>query len=207
MSEISPCLSNYGCIDGGNTKKCVKLRKGIGKFYRGKKRKEAGFKEHCMNKDRDYGCCLKNPSKLFFKEVKRKGMPTRTRSSGSIRSKSGSENSETLSDQSGKYKGCGWTDGPISPVFEECQDEKYPVCAKRRRSFSKKKKSSDGLDAKKYNKNCLPNGRKKRTTGCCISKKHNRLTWKKIPREGKYRTRAIDRDINYFLKGIREGVY
>ena len=74
--------------------------------------------------------------------------------------------------------------------YKKCQDEKYPICAKKRRSFSKKKKSSDRLDSKKYNEYCIPNGKTKRNTGCCISKKHNRLTWKQITEKGKYKSRA-----------------
>lgn len=223
--------------------KCVKLKKRMGKFYRGKKRKEYGFKEYCMSEYSDTGCCLKNPSKLFFKEVGKVKPPKskkKTRinwpwgrekrlaaayanignepGAGGINSifmdrRSTHNKSRTsfvptsnrevpitkhisratrvtlkpTSIKTGKYDECGWK----NTKYKSCEGKKYPVCAKRRRTFSKRKKSSDGLDSKKYNEYCIPNGKTKRNTGCCISKKHNRLTWKQIPnKKGKYKSRA-----------------
>lgn len=246
--SIYDCLNTEECrffYNGQtdvNKMKCVKLKKRMGKFYRGKTKKEDGFKEHCMSKYSDTGCCLKNPSKLFFKEVgkvkppkskkktrinwpwgrekrlvaayanigKENGedginsifmdrrstpnksrltfVPTSNNSQPTTYSGSRKVTLKPTSIKTGKYNKCGWE---THLNYKKCQDEKYPICAKKRRSFSKRKKSSDGFDSKKYNEYCIPNGKTKRNTGCCISKKHNRLTWKQIPnKKGKYKSRA-----------------
>ncbi len=69
--DTEECRFLYNGLSDVNKMKCVKLKKRMGKFYRGKKRKDPDFQERCMSKYKysDTGCCLKNPSKLFFKEV------------------------------------------------------------------------------------------------------------------------------------------
>ncbi len=38
------------------------------------------------------------------------------------------------------------------------------MCQKKKVIFKKEKKSSEGLDSKKYNEYCIPNGKTKRNT-------------------------------------------
>ena len=179
------CNRTSDCnIDNKNRKKkCVKLRSpNMDRFVR-EKNKPINFYNLCVSKN-NKGCCLENPSRFLFKEIKPKSKSGRvvtqfvtpnynnTGEEAFFEGKyflNNTKRASTVKERQEKYTNCGWN----NLTYKKCP-EKYPVCAKKRRQFSKKKQSEN------YNRYCISNGRKNRTSGCCISKKYNRLTWKKI---------------------------